>query len=187
MQQNLSWKSLSWNNLWLPQILFLCEKQTVSDCYSNGLVQDFHLLPVYAFSSLFSDNYYIILKYKSQRILPIMTILYHLMGKPFPAMEANSENDASYCPVSKHSNPDCHWTKPLETDKIYTKTKSEHPHSSTGCDHGKFHITGGSQAVCRYKSHYPYDWFDNCDPGHHMEAHFCTFRFHSTQFCYRNS
>lgn len=109
-----------------------------------------------------------------------------LYGQAISCCGSGFQNNPSYGPVSKHSNPDCHWAEPLETDKIYTKAKSERPHSDTGCDHGKLYISGSSQTICWNKSHYPYDWLDNRDPGHHMEAHLGTFRFHSTQFCYWN-
>ena len=38
--------------LWLPQIVFRLEKQTVSGCYSNGLAQEFHLTSCECFSEV---------------------------------------------------------------------------------------------------------------------------------------
>ena len=116
--------------LWLPQIIFRLEKRAVSGCYSNGLAQEFHLSSCGTFPMLFSGNYYIILEKKSQFIL-----LYYFMIQPLVAVETDSEDDSSYGPVGKHSDPYGHWTEALEADEIYAKAESECPHGNAGCNH----------------------------------------------------
>ena len=46
-------------------------------------------------------------------------------------------------------------------------------------EHGEFYVAGGSEAVGRDEGHYPYDWFDDGDPGYHVEAHLGALGFHS--------
>ena len=92
------------------------------------------------------------------------------MLQPFPTVEAKRKYDSPHCPVSKHSNPYSHWAEASETNQIYTKTKTECPHSDTGCDHRKFYISGCSEAIGRDKCQSPYNRFDNRYPGYHMET-----------------
>ena len=73
-----------------------------------------------------------------------------------------------------------HWAEASEADEIYAEAESENPHGDAGGEHGEFYVTGGSEAVGRDEGHYPYDWFDDCDPGYHVEAHLGALGFHST-------
>ena len=66
------------------------------------------------------------------------------MIQPLAAVETDSEDDSSYGPVGKHSDPYGHWTEALEADEIYAKAESECPHGNAGCDHGEFYVSGCS-------------------------------------------
>ena len=57
------------------------------------------------------------------------------MIQPLVAVETDSEDDSSYGPVGKHSDPYGHWTEAMEADEIYTKAESECPHGNAGCNH----------------------------------------------------
>ena len=95
-------------------------------------------------------------------------------------MEAEGEYDSADSPVGEHSNPYGHWAEASEADEIYAEAESENPHGDAGGEHGEFYVAGGSEAVGRDEGHYPYDWFDDCDPGYHVEAHLSALGFHST-------
>ena len=103
------------------------------------------------------------------------------MLQPFPTVEAKRKYDSPHCPVSKHSNPYSHWAEASETDQIYTKAKTECPHSDTGCDHGKSYITGCTKSISRNKCHCPHKRFYNRDPHYHMETHICTLFLHTAK------
>ena len=95
-------------------------------------------------------------------------------------MEAEGEYDSSYGPVGEHSDPYGHWAEAFEADEVYAEAESEGPHGDAGGEHGEFYVAGGSEAVGGDEGHYPYDWFDDGDPGYHVEAHLGALGFHST-------
>ena len=103
------------------------------------------------------------------------------MLQPLAAVESPCKYDSAYRPVRKHSDPDTHGTKSQDTDEKYAKTKSAGPHGTTGCDHGKLHISGRPESISRDKSHCPHEGFHNGDPVDHVDAHGCTRFFHATQ------
>ena len=103
------------------------------------------------------------------------------MLQPLAAVESPCKYDSAYCPVCKHSDPYAHWPKAQDADEKYTETKPAGPHGTAGGNHGKFYISGCTQAVSWYKTHCPDKRFYDRDPCNHMNTHCGTFFFHTSQ------
>ena len=95
-------------------------------------------------------------------------------------METDGENDRAQRPVGKHTDPDSNRAESPYPAEINAQAYPAQPHGAARGNHGEFYVTGGSEAVGRDEGHYPYDWFDDGDPGYHVEAHLSALGFHST-------
>lgn len=102
------------------------------------------------------------------------------MIQPFSSMKPQGIKDTTECPVREHTDPD--------RNRSETKNTTKTTHNVTLQSHMvvQDNIMENSHrrrphGICRNKSRYPYDWFDDGDPGHHKETHPTTLCAHTSQ------
>ena len=103
------------------------------------------------------------------------------MFQPFPGMEPDGKDNGAQAPVSEHANPHGNGTEAPDTAEVNAQADTAEPHGAAGSNHGKFHIPGGTHAVCRDKGKHPGNRLGNRDENNHVETKFRTFRFHTSE------